>query len=101
MNGYVYINGRPDHQKNGHDDAIMSVAMAIFVGEKSFQQLEKNVNHTKAMINSWSSAVNENKNSSELFNPMIPQMDKRNAGFPNQNPSLQDYKTYGWLFGGR
>jgi hypothetical protein len=101
MNSFVYINGRPDHQKNGHDDSIMSVSMAIYVGEKSFQQLEKNLNHTKAMINSWASAVNENKNSSEFFNPQIPQGNHKMGHFPSQGASQQDYKTYGWLFGGR
>ena len=101
MNNFVYVNGRPDHQKNGHDDAIMSISMAVYVGEKSFQQLEKNLNHTKAMINSWASAVNENKNSSEFFNPMIPQGNHKMGHFPSQGASQQDYKTYGWLFGGR
>ena len=101
MNNFVYVNGRPDHQKNGHDDAIMSISMAVYVGEKSFQQLEKNLNHTKAMINSWASAVNENKNSSEFFNPMVPQGNHKMGHFPSQGASQQDYKTYGWLFGGR
>jgi hypothetical protein len=101
MTGFIYINGRPDHQKNAHDDGIMSISMATYVGEKSFQQLEKNINHTKAMINSWASAVNENKNSSSFFNPMIPQGTQKTGYFPSQGASQEDYKTYGWLFGGK
>jgi hypothetical protein len=97
MNTFVYINGRPDHQKNHHDDCIMGMAMALYVAEKSFQSLEKVTNHTRAMLNSWSTAVNENKNSSEFFNPMIPQMGRQ---FPiNQGPTKDDYQKYGWLFG--
>jgi hypothetical protein len=57
MNTFIYINGRPDHQKNHHDDCIMGVSMALYVAEKSFQSLEKVTNHTKAMINSWATNV--------------------------------------------
>jgi hypothetical protein len=97
MNTFVYINGRPDHQKNHHDDCIMSISMAIYVAEKSFQSLEKVVNHTKAMLNSWSSVVNENKNTSDYFNPMVPQMGRQNP--MNQDATRADYQKYGWLFG--
>ena len=97
MNTFVYINGRPDHQKGHHDDCIMAMSMALYVAEKSFQSLEKVTNHTRAMLNSWSTTVNENKNSSEFFNPMVPQMGRQ---FPvNQGPTRDDYQKYGWLFG--
>jgi len=98
MNTFVYINGRPDHQKGHHDDCIMGISMATYVAEKSFQQLTKNVNHTKAMINSWSTSVNENKNSSQFFNPMMPQTDQKRQYFPNQGPARDDYEKYRWLF---
>ena len=100
MNTFVYINGRPDHQKGQHDDCIMGLSMAIYVAEKSFQSLQKVVNHTKAMLNSWSTTVNENKNSSEFFNPMVPQMGRDNRVF-GQGPSKSDYQKYGWLFGAK
>jgi hypothetical protein len=99
MNTFIYVNGRPDHQKGHHDDCIMAMSMAIYVAEKSFQSLQKVVNHTKAMLNSWSTAVNENKNTSEYFNPMIPQMGRQNPY--TQGPSKQDYQKYGWLFGAK
>ncbi len=99
MNTFVYINGRPDHQKGHHDDCIMAMSMAIYIAEKSFQSLQKVVNHTKAMINSWSTAVNENKNTSEFFNPMIPQMGRQQPH--TQGPTKQDYQKYGWLFGAK
>jgi len=101
MNTFVYINGRPDHQKGHHDDCIMGVSMALYVAEKSFQSLEKVTNHTKAMINSWATTVNENKNSSDFFNPMVPQMGRGN-GMNNQGEATKaDYQKYGWLFGSR
>ena len=98
MNTFIYVNGRPDHQKGHHDDCIMGISMAIYVAEKSFQSLEKVTNHTKAMLNSWSTAISENKNGSEFFNPMVPQMG-RDPRLTNQGPSREDYKKYGWLFG--
>ena len=100
MNTFVYINGRPDHQKNHHDDCIMAISMALYVAEKSFQSLEKVTNHTKAMINSWATTVNENKNSSEFFNPMVPQMGRNNNMSNNGEATKADYQKYGWLFGG-
>ena len=99
MNTFIYINGRPDHQKGHHDDCIMGVSMALYVAEKSFQSLEKVTNHTKAMINSWATTVNENKNSSEFFNPMVPQMGRGNGMGNNGEATKADYQKYGWLFG--
>jgi hypothetical protein len=98
MNTFIYVNGRPDHQKGHHDDCIMAISMAIYVAEKSFQSLTKVVNHTKAMLNSWSTVINENKNSSEFFNPMVPQMGRDSRQY-NSGPTKKDYETYGWLFG--
>ena len=50
LNTFVYVNGRPDHQKGQHDDLIMSFAMAVYVAETSFAQLEKVTEQTKAML---------------------------------------------------
>ena len=101
MNTFIYINGRPDHQKNHHDDCIMGVSMALYIAEKSFQSLEKVTNHTKAMINSWATNVNENKNSSDFFNPMVPQMGRGNNMGNMGEATKSDYQKYGWLFGAR
>jgi len=98
MNTFIYINGRPDHQKGHHDDCIMGISMAIYVAEKSFQSLTKVVNHTKAMLNSWSTVTNENKSASEFFNPMVPQAGNNSRPFNNE-PTKQDYMKYKWLFG--
>ena len=100
MNTFIYVNGRPDHQKNHHDDCIMGISMAIYVAEKSFQSLTKVANHTKAMLNSWATTVTENRNSSEFFNPMVPQMGRDSRQY-NSGPTKKDYETYGWLFGAR
>ena len=101
MNSFVYINGRPDHQKGGHDDLIMSIAMALYVAESSFSQLTKVTEQTKAMINSWTMQTDDTPSKSVAFNPQIPNFPSRYQD-PNLNsgPSRDDYMKYGWLFGG-
>jgi len=100
MNTFVYVNGRPDHQKGQHDDLIMSVAMATYVAESSFTNLEKVTEHTKAMLESWSVSNNEEVTKQIDFNPVIPFGNER-INQRNQNVSKEDYMKYSWLFGGR
>jgi len=101
MNSFVYINGRPDHQKGGHDDLIMSISMALYVAEASFSQLTKVTEQTKAMINSWTVENDDLPSRSIAFNPQIPNFSSRYQD-PNLNsgPSREDYMKYNWLFGG-
>ena len=101
LNTFVYINGRPDHIKGQHDDLIMAMAMAIYVGESSFTQLEKVTEQTKAMMESW--MVNESpvKNTSKDFNPGVPVMPNNYNDHRRPNGyTKKDYEDYGWLFGG-
>lgn len=97
MNTFIYINGRPDHQKGHHDDLIMAISMAIYVSENSFQQLSKVENQTKVMLESWE--VNSHQSSTRAIplNPMLPNHN------PNvsRSPTVNDYQNYGWLFGTR
>jgi len=72
LNTFVYVNGRPDHQKGQHDDLIMAMAMAIYVGESSFAKLEKATEQAKAMIESWTTEKRDFKDSSSNFNPGVP-----------------------------
>jgi hypothetical protein len=95
MHTFVYINGRPDHQKGQHDDLIMSIAMAIYVGESSFTQLSKNMNQAKVMMESWSVNTTEMKQTS-YFNP-ITDMDENNH---RRQATKKDYENYLWLFKG-
>ena len=100
LNTFVYINGRPDHIKGQHDDLIMAMAMAIYVGESSFTQLEKVTEQTKAMMESW--MVNETpvRNSSSDFNPGLPVMPNNvNNHRRIDGYTKKDYEDYGWLFG--
>ena len=101
MNTFIYVNGRPDHQKGHHDDLIMSIAMATYVAESSFSQLTKVTEQTKAMIDSWSVSNNENVTNQLAFNPVLPNTNERINQYGQQNVTRDDYMKYNWLFGGR
>jgi len=102
LNTFVYINGRPDHMKGHHDDLIMSIAMALYVGQNSYNQLEKVTEQTKAMLNSWEVQANtEQQKRITDFNPGVPVMPS--SGYSNRqfntDPGKSDYQKYLWLFG--
>ena len=101
LNTFVYVNGRPDHQKGQHDDLIMAMAMAIYVGESSFAQLEKATEQAKAMIDSWTTDKNVFRESSQNFNPSIPAQTDMYNSRAYSGPTKGDYENYSWLFGGR
>jgi hypothetical protein len=100
MNTFIYVNGRPDHQKGHHDDLIMSIAMATYVAESSFSSLTKVTEQTKAMLNSWSVSNTESVSNQLTFNPVIPAYNERQST-SNNSYSKEDYMKYGWLFGQR
>jgi hypothetical protein len=101
MNTFVYINGRPDHQKGQHDDLIMGISMAIYIAESSFSKLEKSTEQAKTMIDSWAVVNNESVKKEAHFDPLIPNQNVLNERMGiNNGASREDYQTYGWLFGG-
>ena len=100
MNTFIYLNGRPDHQKGQHDDLIMGISMALYVGESSFSKLEKAVEQTKVMLESWAIVSNESVGKQIYFDPVLPNMNVQNERFNrNVGPMKDDYIKYGWLFG--
>ena len=101
MNTFIYVNGRPDHQKGQHDDLIMGISIALYVGESSFAKLEKVTEQTKVMLESWTISSNDNVSKQMHFDPAIPNMNVSNDRYNRNNsgPSRQDYEKYGWLFG--
>jgi hypothetical protein len=102
LNTFVYVNGRPDHQKGQHDDLIMAMAMAIYVGENSFSSLEKVTEQTKAMVDSWMVQETPVKNPVQDYNPSLSAMPRDPYGRTHHGgASKSDYENYLWLFGGR
>jgi hypothetical protein len=99
LNTFVYINGRPDHQKGQHDDLIMALAMAIYVGENSFAQLEKATEQAKAMIDSWTTEKTNFSESSMNYNPTIPVNTYGVNPLSRDTVTKSDYEKYLWLFG--
>jgi hypothetical protein len=96
---FVYINGRPDHIKGQHDDLIMSVAMALYVGESSFSKLTKVTEQAKVMIDSWT--VNESvKYKTDFMNPSVPSYYGQSNNDSKKSYNQKDVEKYLWLFGG-
>ena len=102
MNTFIYINGRPDHQKGQHDDLIMGISMAIYIAESSFSKLEKATEQAKSMLESWAVVNNESVSKEAHFDPSIPNQNVINEryGLNNNGASKEDYQKYSWLFGG-
>ena len=102
MNTFIYLNGRPDHQRGQHDDLIMGISMAIYVGETSFAKLEKVTEQTKVMLESWTISNNDSVGKDIYFNPVLPNLNAASHRYNmNSGPSKDDYVKHGWLFGGR
>jgi hypothetical protein len=104
LNTFVYINGRPDHMKGSHDDAIMSMSMALYVGDISFSQLQRNESANKAMIDSWtvSERTYEPNRGAYAYGTSFDQVGSlyMNESDVRQNQPTKDmYKEYSWLFG--
>jgi len=102
---FVYINGRPDHQKNAHDDAIMSMSMALYVGDVCFTQLLRNDSQNKAMIEAWtlSERTYDPQKSFYSYGAAFDQISSISTGnnpYQPQQPNAikEQYKEYSWLF---
>ena len=107
INTFVYINGRPDHIKNTHDDAIMSISIALYAGDICFSQLKRNESQNKAILESWAlseRSYDANKtfySYGTSFDP-LGSMAVDNSLFHQDNPMgvpKEMYKEYSWLFG--
>ena len=108
LNTFVYINGRPDHMKGAHDDSIMSMSMALYAGEICFNQLQRNENQNKAIINSWamSERTYEPQKSFYSYGPSLDMIGSmamdNNQIYHRDNPTndpRRAYNEYSWLFG--
>ena len=109
LNTFVYMNGRPDHMKGMHDDAIMSMSMALYAADVSFNLLQKNENANKAMLDSWTMTERSYETSKSFYSygtafDQIGSMGTDNNSLyyqDNANVSKQTYQENSWLFGKR
>ena len=108
LSTFVYINGRPDHMKGHHDDSIMSLSMALYAADMCFNQLEKNENANKAMLESWtlSERTYETKKSFYSYGVAFDSIGALQMNNPDNNyflntPTKDNYKEFSWLFSKR
>ena len=100
MKTFIYKNGRPDHMEGYHDDALMSLGMALWVLETSFKQLEKTEKQTKAILSSWM-VSNSSTSTINTYNKDTKQPTKKinpnHVAYRNVQDPNGDYM---WLFSG-
>ena len=109
LNTFVYINGRPDHMKGAHDDAIMAMSIAMYVGDICFSQLKRNENANKAMLDSWVMSERTYETSKSFYSygtafDAIGSMSTDSNPYSPSNPSspgLNQYQEHSWLFGNK
>lgn len=109
LSTFVYLNGRPDHMKGAHDDAIMSLSMALYAADVSFNQLQRNDSKNKAMMESWtlSQRTYEPNKAFYSYGTAFDQIGAMQTdGKNNVNPHIgvpgkDQYKEYSWLFSKR
>ena len=108
LNTFVYLNGRPDHMKGSHDDAIMSMSMALYAGDICFNQLQRSTAQNVAMMESWtlSERTYEPQKSFYSYGTVFDQvssmgMDGTPLRMRPEQMTIQKeaYKEYNWLFG--
>jgi len=108
LNTFVYLNGRPDHMKGAHDDAIMSMSMALYAGDICFNQLQRNDSKNKSMIESWalSERTYEPEKALYSYGASFDQIGSmgvdNNLIYHKDNPTnlpKDAYRKYNWLFG--
>jgi hypothetical protein len=108
LNTFVYLNGRPDHMKGAHDDAIMSMSMALYAGDICFNQLQRNTAKNVAMMESWtlSERTYEPNKSFYSYGASFDQIssmgiDNRDLFYGNNpiNDTKSLYQENSWLFG--
>ena len=89
--------------KGAHDDSIMSLSIAQYVGEICFNQLERNENANKAMLESWTLSERTYEPNKSFYSygtafDQIGSMGMDNNPHHNNNPSKEQYEQYSWLF---
>jgi len=107
INTFVYINGKPDHIKGMHDDAIMSLAMALYAGDICFSQLQRNESKNKAILESWALSERSYDPQKSFYSygttfDSIGLMTTDQGLFHQDNPMTvpkEMYREYSWLFG--
>lgn len=109
MRTFVYKNdGKPEHMKGYTDDAIMALAMGLWVFQNSFKKLETLREKNKAILKGWVSANegNDKKKKKPDEQSMIAAKTKA-RGYQTHNPDQGAGRKgpnadpqYMWLFSG-
>lgn len=105
---FVYVNGRADHMKGYHDDLIMAYAMALWVKNTSFKNLQNVTEKAKLFLSAWKTNATSETLKRELSNMDIKSLDNKEKikEFKKKVKDKDLYRRMGvknhqhlWLFG--
>lgn len=100
MKRFIYKNGKADHMRGSHDDLLMSLGMCLFVGEKSFKQLQAANDLTKAMLDSWKVRTTTVPTKANTLLKDITSSPNQTKTYKHQNEEiLRNTRDFSWLFG--
>lgn len=93
---FVWVNGRPDHMSGFNDDLIFAAALALWILETEFKNLEKANAQTEMILsilgNNGKNQIREKVNLEEI--DISTDSESRKYYRSKQDPKGQ----YGWLF---
>jgi hypothetical protein len=83
-----------------HDDLLMSLAMALWVVEHSFKNLERLEKQNKAMLSSWLGGSSNNQTTTNIKNPVTGDVTKKINPEHKAYRNVQDPRgEHMWVFG--
>lgn len=94
---FVWINGRPDHQRGYHDDLIFAFAMCIYVASTSYKSAESEKDFLYSMLNAVSTNVNVVK--SETLNDITSSSSSNVLNEKQYKPKKTEEGDFMWLLG--
>ena len=92
MDTFLWVNGRPEAQRGYNDDLIMSLAIACWVRDTAIINNERNMEYSKAFLDSISRSKN-------YLNSSIDGM-KQYEVSQRMREAQQVYKDHIWLLKG-
>jgi len=92
LDTFVWINGRPEAQKGYNDDLVMSLAIGCWVRDTAVINNERNLEYSKAFLNSISKTGNYLNTTVKGF--------QDEEKFRKQQVAQQMYKDFIWVIKG-
>ena len=103
MKHLINRNGKVDHNKNGHDDLVMALAIGLHVVVNEVHRMNKSAETVKAMLDSWIVLTPEDYAEIDYL-PMVPENKVQHRMTPGDmlavpnGQSVSEYFQYDNIF---